>query len=162
MTDTHRFMLPWVTLVHTATFFLQELDAHLEETLGLSTVEQEFLNQLAKRGGGRTMTDFAGALRLSKAGMTKLVDRLEEAGLVSRSPSPEDRRVTHVGLTAKGGRLVSRSREVLEAWVEENFGRLLEGAELDAVGDALRKVLEAHGRWSGQMAYLRGEAPTPD
>ncbi len=162
MADPHRYMLPWVALIHTATFFLRELDAHLQETIGLSIVEQEFLNQLAKRGGERTMTDFADALRLSKAGMTKLVDRLEGASLVSRSPSPDDRRVTHVRLTAKGGRLVSRSRELLEAWVEENFGRLLDGDELDAVGDALRKVLEAHRRWTGQMAYLRGEEPTPD
>lgn len=162
MTDPHRYMLPWVALIHTATFLLQELDAHLQEALGLSLLEQEFLNQLEKRGGGRTMTNFADVLLLSKAGMTKLVDRLEEGGLVRRSPSEEDRRVTHVELTREGARRVARSRGLLETWVEENFARLLEDAELETLGAALRKVLESHGRWSGQVAYLRGEGPHPD
>lgn len=162
MADPHRFMLPWVTLIHTATFFLGELDAHLQATLGISVIEQEFLNQLEKRGGERTMTDFADALRLSKAGMTKLVDRLEKAALVERSPSSGDRRVTHLRLTGEGRRLVRRSRGALEKWVGENFGRLLDDAELGAMGETLRKVLEAHGRWGGQMDYLRGEGRRPE
>lgn len=161
MIDPHRYMLPWVTLIHTATFFLAELDVHLQETLGLSVTEQELLNQLEKRGGEWTMTEFADALGLSKAGITKLVDRLEKAGLVERSPSPEDRRVTHLRMTGEGQRLVRRSRRVLEKWVDANFGRLLNATELDNLRAALRKLLEAHGRWVPQMDYLRGQGPRP-
>lgn len=161
-TDRHRYMLPWVAMVHTATFLLEGLDEHLQESIGLSLLEQDFLSQLDKRGGDRRMAEFAELLLLSRAGMTKLVDRLEEAGLVERTPSAEDRRVTHVRLTPKGERLVPRSRELLESWVGENFGRLLSEEELDALSDTLRTVLEAHGRWSSQTAYLRGEGPHPD
>lgn len=154
-------MLPWVALTHVATFLLQGLDEELGSRVGLSILEQDFLSQLERRGGGQKMTDLARALLLSKAGLTKLVDRMEAEGLVERSPSSDDRRVIHVGLTAEGGRRVRRSRRILEGWVEENFGRLLDPGELDALRDAMRKVLEAHGRWEGQMAYLRGEGRHP-
>ena len=37
----------------------------------------------------------------------------------------------------------------------------LSAAQIASLGDALRTRLEAHGRWAGQMAHLRGdEYPT--
>lgn len=149
-------------MVHLTTYLLEGLDDHLQQTLGLSLLEQNLLSQLEKRGGDRKMVEFAELLLLSKAGVTKLVDRLEGAGLVARSQSTEDRRVTHVQLTQEGARQVRRSRALLESYVEEHFGQHLEEDDLDAMADALRKVLTAHGRWGDQMAFLRGEGPHPD
>jgi DNA-binding MarR family transcriptional regulator len=47
-------------------------------------------------------TELMRATLLSSGGMTKRLDRLEEAGLVRRKPDPHDRRGTLVGLTRKG------------------------------------------------------------
>ena len=57
------------------------------------------------------------------SGMTRLVDRIEEAGMVRRTRSPEDRRGVNVEITAS-------SRERLDTvWpdhvesIERHFGR---------------------------------------
>lgn len=82
------------------------------------------------------------ATMLSSGGMTKRLDRLEQAGLVQRRPDPKDRRGTRVQLT-KGG------REVVDAAVERhtaNLDRLLEHLnkrEQQQLADLLRKWL--HG-----------------
>ena len=48
------------------------------------------------------MSALATALACHASNVTGLVDRLEEAGLVVRRPSEEDRRVKHIALTDKG------------------------------------------------------------
>lgn len=81
-------------------------------------------------------------LMISSGGMTSRLDRLEKAGLIVRSPNPEDRRGTLVSLTDKGLALMERmipehvdnearmlaalSREEQET-LSELLGKLLEG-----------------------------------
>ena len=48
------------------------------------------------------------ALMISSGGMTSRLDRLESAGLIARTPNPEDRRGTLVSLTADGLELMNR------------------------------------------------------
>ena len=45
--------------------------------------------------------------------VTDLVDKLEERGLIERRPSPDDRRVKLIGLTADGEKLRERALELL-------------------------------------------------
>ena len=84
-------------------------------------------------------TDFAGALMLTSSGTTKRLDRLERAGLVERSPDPQDRRGTLISLTAAG-------REAVDAVTDAHLAnerRLLEGlteAEQRRLADLLRKL----------------------
>src|SRR5262245_2119564 len=47
-------------------------------------------------------TQLLATTMLSSGGMTKRLDRLEEAGLVARRPDPDDRRGTLVRLTTNG------------------------------------------------------------
>src|SRR6201986_2955856 len=54
-----------------------------------------------------TMQELARFLDLDKSSVTGLVDRAERRGLVTRVPSPADRRSVHVTLTADGRGLVS-------------------------------------------------------
>jgi DNA-binding MarR family transcriptional regulator len=49
-----------------------------------------------------TITDLVSRLALTQSTITELVQRAEEAGLVSRRPSPNDGRVAHLSLTALG------------------------------------------------------------
>jgi DNA-binding MarR family transcriptional regulator len=48
------------------------------------------------------MTDLSERVRLSRSGITRLVDRLARRGLTSRRPCPTDRRSTYAVLTAAG------------------------------------------------------------
>ncbi|MEM1415873.1 MAG: MarR family transcriptional regulator [Myxococcota bacterium] len=64
--------------------------------------------------------------------MTRLLDRLERAGLVERERCSSDRRVVRARLTAKGHTLVERIHEPLLAMHERLTGHLdaTEGREL--------------------------------
>ena len=77
---------------------------------------------------------------LSSGGMTKRLDRLEQAGLVKRTPDPDDRRGTLVRLTARGKRVADRTVEEHIA----NEERLLEPLDEDerrALDELLRRLL---------------------
>ncbi len=156
---TQDVMLAWVSLVHAGTYLPAALSSHLQESLGISLAEQDLLSQLEKSGGQRKMTELARIIYLSKAGVTKMVDRLERAELLERVPSESDGRVTKARLTSKGRRRLSKSRELLAAWVKANFGGHLSDEQVLALGGALQRVLVGHGRWAGQMAHLRGRLP---
>lgn len=69
----------------------------------------------------RTMSELAAVLRCDNSNVTGIVDGLEEKGLVTRQPSPADRRVKLIAPTAAGrrvrGRLV-RAVEKPPAWIE--------------------------------------------
>jgi DNA-binding MarR family transcriptional regulator len=51
------------------------------------------------------------ATLLSSSGMTKRLDRMEEAGLIERRSDPNDRRGTHVRLTRRGKHVIDRAVE---------------------------------------------------
>jgi DNA-binding MarR family transcriptional regulator len=55
-------------------------------------------------GGGLDQTALGRMLVVNRSNVTGLVDRMEGAGLVVRSPDPGDRRVKRVSLTSKGRR----------------------------------------------------------
>jgi len=57
---------------------------------------------------------------------TRLADRLEEAGLVSRQVNPHDRRGVLLEATAKGRDVVTRREQVGNAWLAARLARLNE------------------------------------
>jgi DNA-binding MarR family transcriptional regulator len=56
--------------------------------------------------------------------MTRLLDRMEEAGLVARTRETEDRRMVLTRLTAEGHRLVDEITPLVESENERRFGKL--------------------------------------
>jgi DNA-binding MarR family transcriptional regulator len=52
--------------------------------------------------GTSTVSALVDRLQLTQSAVTELVQRAEEAGLVTRSPSPVDGRVVHLRLTPDG------------------------------------------------------------
>ena len=71
---------------------------------GLSPVQCHVLH-LIEPGQAIPMSRLAKALSCDASNVTGLVDRLEHQGLVQRRPSPNDRRVKVLALTADGSRL---------------------------------------------------------
>jgi MarR family transcriptional regulator, 2-MHQ and catechol-resistance regulon repressor len=85
------------------------MERELATATDLSTPEFGVLLRLARTPGEHLrMTDLAAGAGLSTSGMTRLVDRLESAGLVDRKACPSDRRGLEAVLTAKGRKLVDQ------------------------------------------------------
>lgn len=63
----------------------------------------------------------AAALGTDTAGMTRLLDRLEDKGLVRRTRHPSDRRSVHVELTDTGATLTPRLAPVFGTVVRRSF-----------------------------------------
>jgi DNA-binding MarR family transcriptional regulator len=89
---------------------------------------------------GLNPTELMRSTLLSSGGMTKRLDRLEDAGLVKRRPDPEDRRGTLVRLTRRGRSVIDRALEAHLANEERVLGSL-SASDRRALDGALRKLL---------------------
>lgn len=83
------------------------------------------------------------ALLLTSGAMTNRLDRLEQAGLLARTPNPEDRRGVIVALTAEGLRVI---KLVLKDYLRELDTLLapLTAAERRQMAGLLKKLLIPH------------------
>ncbi|MDH6125464.1 MarR family transcriptional regulator [Kitasatospora sp. GP82] len=75
---------------------------------GLTRSEFDILGALRRIGHELTPTQLARETFASGAAVTKRLRQLEERGLVTRRTDERDRRVSHLSLTASGGKLVDR------------------------------------------------------
>ena len=122
----------------------RELEQRLERVYrehGLEPGWHDVLATLRRTGPPFRLrpSEFTGALMLTSSGTTKRLDRLEQAGLITRAPDPDDRRGTLITLTAAGIALID---SVTEAHLA-NERRLLEAltdAEQSRLADLLRKL----------------------
>lgn len=84
--------------------------------------------------------ELAERVLLSTSGLSRLVDRIERAGLVRRAACPVDRRSFHVQLTPEGAEMLERMWPVYARGIAEDF--------LPAFGSnpcEIRQALEAIG-----------------
>jgi DNA-binding MarR family transcriptional regulator len=77
--------------------------------------------------------------------LTRLVDRIEERGLLRRERSGEDRRGTYAVLTDAGREAMRKSWPVYQREIESRFADHLTTAQAQAIRDGLLKVLGANG-----------------
>jgi DNA-binding MarR family transcriptional regulator len=89
--------------------------------------------------GRPRMSDLAGWLTLSRGGITKLVDRLQEAGYLERVSCASDRRSLQAALTRAGERMLGEMQAVYEAELERHL-RSLTNEEAELIAAALQKV----------------------
>ncbi len=85
------------------------------------------------------MNELAAMLACDNSNVTGLVDRLEARGLVARQPSPDDRRIKRIVLTAAG---LHVREELLERVGRPPAGfERLTAAEQRELRDLLRRIL---------------------
>lgn len=88
------------------------------------------------------MTDLARATMLSSGGMTRLVGRLEERGLVRREPDPQDARAFRACLTPAGRTRLKRARVAHDAVIAEVIAGRLTAADIGRLETLLDKLLD--------------------
>jgi DNA-binding MarR family transcriptional regulator len=100
-------------------------------------------------GATLRMGDLADAVVISRSGLTGLVDRLEQAGLLARAPDPDDRRAIAVSLTPEGRRRFRSAARRHRAGIARHFEAHITAAEAEAMAATLRKVKAAIERERG-------------
>ncbi len=97
------------------------------------------------QGNGLRMQELEERSLFTRSGLTRLVDRIEAAGLVRREPVPGDRRGVRVVLTPEGRRRHDAAFVEHLRVIEREFGGRLTPAEQQAIADALA------GFWHGDQ-----------
>ncbi|MPY35196.1 winged helix-turn-helix transcriptional regulator [Streptomyces adustus] len=128
-------------LIKSATRLEQRIDTELRRTCGISHTMLEVLIRLCRRPGEEvSQRDLADDLTLTSSGTTRLIDRMEEAGLVDRVPSPADRRVTLVETTSHGRTVFLRAAAVHAEVVEKHFVEPLSADDYQRLTAALGRI----------------------
>jgi DNA-binding MarR family transcriptional regulator len=139
----------WTTIVLAYTKVSGALNAQVEQATGLPGPSFDVLVRLLRAGDQPvSLTKLSKTIAYSTGGFTKLADRLEQAGLIKRQPSPSDRRVTNAVLTPAGRKQAQQGLDIFVAGLRDLVVRRL-GA------DGLRE-LAAH------MDRLGGDEPCED
>ena len=95
------------------------------------------------RGCRLRMHELARAVVLSRSGLTRLVDRLEKAGLLRREPTPEDGRGSFAVLTGEGARMREKMWPVYAEGIAKHFGAHISDEEAEVLTRALGRVRAA-------------------
>jgi DNA-binding MarR family transcriptional regulator len=128
----------WRGVLFASAEVLRSSDAEMQEHDGFPLTWFDVLSRLADEApAGLRMQELEQRALFTRGGLTRLVDRIEAAGLVRREPVPGDRRGVRVVLTDDGRQrylaAMARHREV----IEREFGRRLTTAQHRAVAEAL-------------------------
>jgi DNA-binding MarR family transcriptional regulator len=103
----------------------------------------ELLWAIDKSPTGRPrMSDLAEYLTLSRGGITKLVDRLTDAGYIERVSCAEDRRSLQAELTPAGERMLEEMREVYTGELARHL-TTISAAEAELIAEALARATQS-------------------
>jgi DNA-binding MarR family transcriptional regulator len=116
------------------------LDAELQAAAGLSLRWYDVLVQLEEAGHGAPMNEVASRILASKSGLTRVIDKMEKAGVVRRERPEDDRRVVLVLITEKGLATLESARRVHRDGIRRHFTEHLTEKELASLARTLEKV----------------------
>ena len=131
--------------MESALALIDVMGSDFEAATGIPVHWYDVLVHLEDAPDGLRMNDLAERILYSKSGLTRVVDRMEKAGLVRRVVPENDRRSIFVQQTANGRKTVERARVQHHAWIEEHFSSPLTESDIRALTRALEK-LNAHAR----------------
>jgi len=135
----------WRLFFESALALLDVLDAELAQVVGIPQRWYDVLVHLEESPHGIPMNELADRILYSKSGLTRVVDRMEEAGLVRRARLESDRRTTPIVLTDAGTETLERARRHHRDGIQRHFSQHLTNADVKALTSALEKV-SAHAR----------------
>lgn len=132
------------------------------QALGLSQAQWQALAHLSLQEGVNQVT-LADSLDIQPISLARLVDRLQEAGLVTRRPDPDDRRAFRLYLTPAAGPLLEQMWELAAETRNEAMAGLEQDRE-QALIEALRHMKQnlLAAECGGNEADLRPWKACPD
>lgn len=136
---------PWRALLRAHAGAVRAIESDLASRGFVALGWYDVLLELGSAPGRRLrMQDLASRVTLSRTRVSRIVDELQAAGLVSREPDPADRRGCYAVLTDGGRGELRRTAPHYLAAIEEHFTSLLSGPERRTLAAALGRVAEHH------------------
>ncbi|MFF7640243.1 MarR family transcriptional regulator [Streptomyces canus] len=135
------------------------IEGRLRTEYDLPLTSFEVLHLLSTRPRPR-IQDIAEAFSITVGGTSKVVDRLETAGLCARRANPDDRRSSIVELTPEGRKLVDGALKVFEDELELRIGSVISERSVREVTSVLG-TLRAAGRALDAERKAAGQTPVP-
>ncbi len=149
----------WRVFLRAHSVVIRRLEAELLEEQDLPLASYDVLVQLVDAPGRRLrMTELASAVLLSRSGLSRLVDRLQREGLVSREAATEDGRGMYAVLQPAG---LSRLRDAAPTHlrgVAEHMTGKFSNDELDS----LRALLDRLCDWPLRLNDFSGTLDAVD
>jgi DNA-binding MarR family transcriptional regulator len=140
-------MEAWRVLLRAHAGLLETMGREMEAERDLPLTWYEVLLHLGGANGRRIrMSELAGCVLLSRSGLTRVVDRMVEAGLVSRESCPTDRRGSFAALTPAGRARLRAAAPVHLRGIRDHFGSQLSDEEAEVLLTALGRVLSSLGQ----------------
>ena len=112
--------------------------------LGVTRAQWKVLFRLTRQPGMRQI-ELADLLDVEPITLTRIIDRLQEAGLVERTPDPSDRRAWRLHVTAKAQPLVEKLRGIADEMTVETFSGV-DPSEIEITRRVLERLRENAGR----------------
>jgi DNA-binding MarR family transcriptional regulator len=131
----------WRSFLRAHATVMRDLEREMGTATGLPLAWYDVLLQLAEAPGRRLrMAELADRILLSRSGLTRLIDRLQNEGLVRREPSPDDARGTFTVLTAAGFDRLRAAAPVHLAGIRDHWLAHFSDDELRVLGGWLGRL----------------------
>ena len=112
--------------------------------MGVTRAQWKVLFRLERQPGLRQI-ELADMLDIEPITLSRIVDRLEEAGLVERVADPADRRAWRLHVTAKAQPLIAKLRGVADEMISEAFAGI-DAKDIEITRAVLGRVRENASR----------------
>ncbi|TDN42456.1 MarR family transcriptional regulator [Curtobacterium flaccumfaciens] len=131
----------YFALIEVSSLLRHTVEQQLKDAGGLSYVQFQLLATLGDAAdGSRRMTDLADGVVYSRSGLTYQVGLLEQAGLVTRSPSVDDERGVTVTITDAGRDVLARVFPGHVEVLQQLFLDPLSAQDISVLADVLGRV----------------------
>ena len=134
----------WGALLKVHAALVPRLDHELQQAHGLPLTWYDVLLELNSGPQRRlTMGQLGAVAAVSRTRVSRVVDELVRAGLVTREANPDDGRSAFAALTPAGRTALRKAAPTYVAAVQREFADHLTSREAEVLAGALRKVLAA-------------------
>jgi DNA-binding MarR family transcriptional regulator len=142
--DAESKLHAWAVLLAAHAALIERIEAALVEAKLPPLAWYDVLWELEKAEGGKLrMHELARRIVLSRSNLTRLADRLEDAGLVRRIDTAHDRRGYDCVITRAGRAMRGKMWPAYRAQIENLFSDQVTREEARAMADALARVLRS-------------------
>ncbi|MGK5683183.1 MarR family winged helix-turn-helix transcriptional regulator [Actinoplanes sp. URMC 104] len=142
MSDTD--VAAWAALLRVHAALVPRMDRELQARCGLPLTWYDVLLELNSAPGRRlSMGELGEAAVVSRTRVSRVVDQLVAAGLVSRESNPDDKRSAYAVITDAGRKRLRAAAPVYLDAIQRLFTARMTAAESRSVAAALEKVLAA-------------------